>query len=120
MSWVLVPLGRKDFGYFDRQRDLFSDWLHMFDDSWKDMELEDSIRRFDSELDRVRDEMHRLDVQPIELDVRQPFIVGTSIVVLFLYLYIFYFSFNMKQDVLNIRGARSYIFKPYFFSLPFS
>jgi hypothetical protein len=76
MSWVLVPVGMKDFGYFDRQRDMFSDWLHLFDDSWRGLGMEDSVRRFDSELDRVRDEMHRMDVQPVELDVRHPFIVG--------------------------------------------
>lgn len=75
MSWVLVPVGMKDFGYFDRQRDMFSDWLHLFDDSWRGLGMEDSVRRFDSELDRVRDEMHRMDVQPVELDVRHPFIV---------------------------------------------
>ena len=79
MSWILVPTGRQNFGYFDRQRDLFSDWLHLFDDSWQGLGLEDSTRRFESELDRVRNELHRMDVQPVMMDDDfNPFIVGKS------------------------------------------
>ncbi|XP_045199848.2 heat shock protein 27-like [Mercenaria mercenaria] len=75
MPWVIVPLDKKDFGYFDRQRDLFSGWRHLFDDTWQDLGLEDSQERFNRELDRVRGDMHRMDVQPVVLDVQHPFII---------------------------------------------
>ncbi|XP_060562248.1 heat shock protein 27-like [Ruditapes philippinarum] len=74
MSWDIVPLSKWDFGYFDRQRDLFSEWLHLFDDDWRMGSFEESRIRFDKELDKIRREMLRMDEQPVNLDLRQPFI----------------------------------------------
>ncbi|XP_060583454.1 major egg antigen-like [Ruditapes philippinarum] len=79
MSWIIVPTRRQNFGFFDRQRDLFSDWLHLFDDSWQGLGLDDSTRRFERELDRVRSELHRMDVQPVMMDETiNPFIVDPN------------------------------------------
>lgn len=74
MSWDIVPLLTREFDYFRRQQDLFSDWLKFFDDDWRMMDFEASRQRFDRELERVRNEMHRMDVQPIKLDIEQPFV----------------------------------------------
>ncbi|XP_045162851.1 alpha-crystallin A chain-like [Mercenaria mercenaria] len=78
MAWNLVPVWSGDFDFFGRQRDLFSDWLEHFDDDWRAASFEDSRRRFDRELDRVRRELHRMDAEPHTLDVQQPFITDPS------------------------------------------
>ena len=78
MSWNLVPMWRGDFDFFGRQRDLFSDWLEHFDDDWRVTSFEDSERRFHQELDRVRRELHQMDVDSPMLNVEQPYITGRS------------------------------------------
>ncbi|XP_053373623.1 heat shock protein Hsp-16.1/Hsp-16.11-like [Mercenaria mercenaria] len=73
-DWNLVPTFRREFDFFDRQRDLFSEWLHRFDDDWRLMEFEDSAQRFDKELERIRDNLHVLDSDDAELSIDNPFI----------------------------------------------
>ena len=64
----------KDFGFFDRQRSLFSDWVTNFDDEWKSMDFEASRRRFDEEVERIRKDMFKLDTGSHMLQVEKPFI----------------------------------------------
>nr|ACU83231.1 heat shock protein 22 isoform 1 [Ruditapes philippinarum] len=74
MSWNLVPLLKRDFGFFDRQRDLFSDWVKEFDDEWKSMDFESSRSRFDRELERIRKDMFKLDTGSSMLSIEKPFV----------------------------------------------
>ncbi|WAR26728.1 HSPB1-like protein [Mya arenaria] len=74
MSWSIVPLLTRDLDYFDRQRDQYSKWMHLFDDDWRAMRFDDSVSRFDRELERFRREMHDLDAEVPELVVAQPFV----------------------------------------------
>lgn len=76
MSWSLVPTFAREFDFFDRQRDLFSEWLHRFDDDWRMMEFDDSARRFEAELQRIRDNLHIIDADQAELSVENPFVTG--------------------------------------------
>lgn len=78
MSWSMVPLLTRDFGFFDRQRDLFSDWVKKFDDEWREMTLEDSKSRFDMELERIRKDLFRLDTGSSTLKVDRPFITDAT------------------------------------------
>ena len=59
--WSMVPMFRSDFGFYDRQRFLFSDWLRHFDDEFRALDMHNSMLRFDRELERVRNELFRLD-----------------------------------------------------------
>ena len=52
---------RSDFGFFDRQRFLFSDWLRHFDDEFRALDRHNSMLRFDQELDRIKGDLFRLD-----------------------------------------------------------
>lgn len=61
MSWRLVPLIRKDLDFFSRQRDLFPHWLGEFDEDWRTMRFEDSVKRFEHQLERCKKDMCRLD-----------------------------------------------------------
>ncbi|XP_052273208.1 heat shock protein 27-like [Dreissena polymorpha] len=74
MSWNLVPLLTRDLDYFGRQRDLFSDWLHTFDDDWRSLAFDDSFRRFERELERFRSEMHQMDADDHEVAMDNPFV----------------------------------------------
>lgn len=78
MSWKLVPMLTRDFGFFDRQRDLFSDWVKKFDDEWREMTLEDSRSRFDMELERIRKDMFKLDTGSSMLKVDRPFVTDPA------------------------------------------
>lgn len=78
MSWNLVPLFKRDFGFFDRQRDLFGDWVKEFDDEWKSMNFEDSKMRFDVELERIRKDLFKLDSGSSMLQVENPFITDPT------------------------------------------
>ncbi|XP_045216364.1 heat shock protein beta-1-like [Mercenaria mercenaria] len=78
MAWKLVPIWSGNFDFFGRQRDLFSDWLEHFDDDWRAVTFNDSLRRFDRELDRVRRELYKMDAKPSILNVEQPFITDPS------------------------------------------
>jgi len=69
-----VPLSRRDFGFFDRQRDLFSDWVKEFDEEWRSMNFDESRKRFDRELERIKADLFRLDTGSSMLKVEQPFI----------------------------------------------
>ncbi|KAK7449150.1 hypothetical protein BaRGS_00040039 [Batillaria attramentaria] len=53
----LVPLRREDWGFFDRQRDIFGSLFKDMDDEWKE---------FDRELDRMKKEMFQL--KPMDFD----------------------------------------------------
>lgn len=57
----MVPMFRSDFGFFDRQRFLFSDWMRHFDDEFRALDMHNSMLRFDRELDRIRRDLFRLD-----------------------------------------------------------
>lgn len=74
MSFHIVPLRRRNFDFFDRQRDRFSDWVQFFDDDWKRMSFEDSRSRFNSELERMKRDLFRMDTQSVKLEVSQPFV----------------------------------------------
>nr|WEY03231.1 heat shock protein [Tapes dorsatus] len=77
MSWSLVPLLKRDFGFFDRQRDLFPDWVKEFDDEWKMMDIESSRSRFDRELERLKKDLFKLDTGSSMLSVERPFVTDT-------------------------------------------
>lgn len=53
----MVPLRRENWGFFDRQRDIFGSLFKDMDDEWKE---------FDRELDRIRKEMFTL--KPLDFD----------------------------------------------------
>ena len=72
----LLPQSRMNFGYFDRQMDLFPDWVDLFNDDWRMANYTDSRARFGRLLGKVRREMERMDVQPVNMDLRHPFITG--------------------------------------------
>lgn len=74
----MVPLLTRDFGFFDRQRDLFSDWVKDFDDEWKSMDLETSRSRFDRELEKIRKDLFKLDSGSSMLKVDSPFITDPT------------------------------------------
>lgn len=74
MDYYLVPLQRRDFDFFDRQRDMFSDFVHKFDDEWRQMELAESQAKFEEELERVRNELHQLETEDNPLAIDQPFV----------------------------------------------
>ncbi|KAH3889481.1 alpha-crystallin A chain-like [Dreissena polymorpha] len=78
MSWKIVPLHTRDFGFFDRQKDLFNDWVKEFDDDFKTMELHESRSRFDSELERIRRDLFKLDTGSGTLQVDQPFVMDRT------------------------------------------
>ena len=58
--WALVPIFNSDLGFFDRQRFLFNDWLHRFDEDFRALDMHNSMLRFDRELDRIRDSLFTL------------------------------------------------------------
>ena len=60
-KWLLVPMSRSDFGFFDRQRFLFSNWLRHFDDEFRALDMHNSMLRFDKELERIRGDLFKLD-----------------------------------------------------------
>lgn len=60
----------RDLDFFGRQRDLFSHWLGEFDDDWRTMRFDDSFRRFEHQLDRIRRDMHRMDSHDLHIQVR--------------------------------------------------
>ena len=64
MEWALVPMSRSDFGFFDRQRFLFCDWMRHFDDEFRAMDMHNSMLRFDRELERIRRDLFNLDEAP--------------------------------------------------------
>ena len=68
----------KEFGFFDRQRDLFKDWVKEFDDDWKSLALEDSRSRFDAELENIRKDLFKLDSGSSMLKVDRPFVTDAS------------------------------------------
>jgi len=37
MSWHVIPLETCDLDYFERQKELFSKWIHLFDEDWLTM-----------------------------------------------------------------------------------
>lgn len=78
MSWNLVPLFKRDFGFFDRQRDLFSDWVKEFDDEWKSMDFESSRMKFDRELERIKKDLFKLDAGSSMLQVERPFVTDPA------------------------------------------
>ena len=61
MEWALVPMVKSDFGFFDRQRFLFSDWMRHFDDEFRALDMHNSMLRFDQELEKIRRDLFRLD-----------------------------------------------------------
>jgi len=69
-----VPLLRRDFGFFDRQRDLFSKWVKEFDDDWHSMGSDESLTRFDLELEQLRKDLFQLEPDPSMLHVENPFV----------------------------------------------
>ena len=77
-NWSLVPTHFKDFGFFDRQRSLFGDWVKDFDDEWKSMEFEASRKKFDMEVERIRKDMFKLDTGPHMLQVEKPFVTDPT------------------------------------------
>lgn len=77
-NWSLVPTHFKDFGFFDRQRSLFSDWVKDFDDEWKSMDFEASRRKFDMEVERIKKDMFKLDTGPQMLQVERPFVTDPT------------------------------------------
>lgn len=68
----------RDFGFFDRQRDLFSTWLKEFDDDWKSMDFEASRSRFDRQLEQIRKDLFKLDTGSSMLKVDSPFITDPT------------------------------------------
>ena len=68
----------KDFGFFDRQRSLFSDWVKEFDDEWKSMDFEASRRKFDAEVERIKKDMFKIDTGSHMLQVEKPFITDPT------------------------------------------
>ena len=78
MSWSLVPTDFKDFGFFDRQRSLFSDWVKDFDDEWKSMDFESSRKKFDMEVERIKKDMFKLDTGSQMLQVEKPFVTDPT------------------------------------------
>ncbi|XP_052798161.1 heat shock protein beta-6-like [Mya arenaria] len=74
MSWKVVPLFKRDFGFFDRQRDMFDDWIKEFDDDWRSLELSESRSRFDRELEKIKRDLFKLDTGSTKLQVERPFI----------------------------------------------
>jgi hypothetical protein len=87
----MLPHSRLNFGYFDRQMDLFPDWVHLFNNDWRMANYTDSRLRFGRLLEKVRREMERMDVQPINMDLRNPFITGKLI---HRFLYFFFVHIN--------------------------
>lgn len=73
MSWDIVPLLKREFGFFDQQRSVFPDWRKYFDEEWG-LDFDSARQRFNNELDRIRGELVRMDVQPIKLDIESPFV----------------------------------------------
>lgn len=78
MSWKIVPLFKRDFGFFDRQRDLFSDWVKEFDDEWKSMDFESSRLKFDRELEKIKRDLFKLDTGSSMLKVDRPFVTDPT------------------------------------------
>ena len=74
MSWSLVPLFRRDWSFFDRQRDLFDSWVKEFDDDWKMLDFETSRRKFDLELEQIKRDLFKLDTGSSLLKVDRPFV----------------------------------------------
>ncbi|WAR22330.1 HSPB1-like protein [Mya arenaria] len=78
-TWLIVPSRhRHDLDYFDRQRDMYSKWMHLFDPHLSAMRYDDSFRRFESELDRVKRELLKLDTEPADIEVAEPFITDAD------------------------------------------
>lgn len=73
-----MPLLKRDFGFFDRQRDLFSDWVKEFDDEWRALSLDDSRSRFDRELERIKRDLFKLDTGSSMLKVDRPFVTDVT------------------------------------------
>jgi len=78
MSWSLVPLEFRNIGFFDRQRDLFGDWMKKFDDDWAVMDFDSSRKRFDLELEQIKKDMFKLDSGSSMLKVEQPFVTDAT------------------------------------------
>lgn len=78
MSWSIVPLAFRDFGFFDRQRDLFSTWMKEFDDDFKSMDFDTSFKKFDEELEQIRRSMFKLDSGSSMLKVDRPFVTDPT------------------------------------------
>lgn len=79
--WALVPMFRSDFGFFDRQRFLFSDWMRHFDDEFRALDMHTSMLRFDQELEKIRKDLFRLDEAHApggSLQVENPFVTDAE------------------------------------------
>ncbi|XP_052801415.1 alpha-crystallin A chain-like [Mya arenaria] len=72
--WTVVPMLRRDLNYFDRQRDMLSDWLSLFENHWRVMEPEDAAKRFEGELERTKKGLLHLNSQELDIDVAEPFV----------------------------------------------
>ncbi|KAK3585406.1 hypothetical protein CHS0354_020118 [Potamilus streckersoni] len=82
MAGRLVPLHVSDWLFFDRQRDLFKNWIQEFDDDFKmDFNFptfEDQFKKFDLELEIMKKEMFRLDSGDSILKVDNPFVMDAK------------------------------------------
>ncbi|KAL3842497.1 hypothetical protein ACJMK2_020502 [Sinanodonta woodiana] len=82
MAGRLVPLHTCDWLFFDRQRDLFKDWIREFDDDFKNdfnfPSFDDQFKKFDMELEKMKKEMFRLDSGDSMLKVDKPFVMDAK------------------------------------------
>ncbi|KAL3842498.1 hypothetical protein ACJMK2_020503 [Sinanodonta woodiana] len=82
MAGRLVPLHLSDWMFFDRQRDLFKNWIQEFDGDFKNdfnfPTFDDQFNKFNQELEKMKKEMFRLDSGDSMLKVDNPFVMDAK------------------------------------------
>ena len=76
-KWT-VPVQQKDCGYFDSQKNNFSNWITKFDDSYKDTDINTAEKKFDLQLQKVRGDLFKVDSGSGSLQVENPFVTDAS------------------------------------------